>query len=566
MNHKRKLFFTLVSLILAMNLAACAENTAEGSGEATGQVSSSAGIQGPASGQEPEPEEEGVLRVCVSSTPNTLDPTFNNAMDISTILLHLFEGLYSLDQEDIPRPAQAESCDISPDGKTYTFHLREGLAWSDGSPLTAGDYVYSWQRLADPASGTSTSYLLAGVAGYQEVQESGDPQKLQVSAPDDRTFVVQLNAPAAYFLDLVSSGYFLPVQQKTIAENGEQWALSPDTYVGNGPYRLKEWVPDSHILMEKNPAYWNAQAIGPDSIEFMLTASDTSQLAAFTSGELDFVDSVPVNEIPRLAQEGKLQTVPLLSTYYISFNVEKAPFDNLLVRKAFTLALDRGWLCENVGKSGEIPAGAFVPDAVMDAAPGSRFRDAGSYYDPSAEGYAQNFVQAQEALAQAGYPDGAGFPTVELLYVEGSVYQAMAESVQHQWEKLGVRVELVQQEWGTFLGSMNGHDFQIASLAWTADYNDPSSFLDLWTTDGGNNFTGWSNAEYDALIREAMMAGDTQTHFAKLHEAEDLLFDEWLLCPIYYYVDAYLQSPALNNLYASVYGTKYFMYADMGNR
>jgi oligopeptide transport system substrate-binding protein len=293
-------------------------------------------------------------------------------------------------------------------------------------------------------------------------------------------------------------------------------------------------------------------------------ADDVAILNAFVNGDILFADSMTNDEITAWETKPEYHKAGQLGTYYVSFNVEAAPLDDALVREALTLAVDRDYIAVNIGKAGQIPAGAYVPVGLTDSDPAKQFRDVGGdYYDPSAEGYAANLEKAKELLAEAGYPNGEGLPSIEYLYNEGTGHQQIGEALQSMWAELGVNVDLVSQEWATFLNSRKNGEYQIARNGWLADYNDPISFLDMWITDGGNNDAQWSNTEYDALISQIKSSSDQAERMTLMHQAEDILFAEHVLCPLYYYVDIYLQSPTLEGVWSSPLGYKYFMYASV---
>ncbi len=506
----------------------------------------------PASSGSAEPV---VLTVNIGPNPDTIDPALNSAVDGATLIIHAFEGLYTLDKDSVPIPGQAESVAISEDKLTYTFTLRDGLKWSDGSPLTAGDFVYAWNRAISPDTAADYSYMFDVIDGF-------DTGTLNVTAPDDKTIVVKLKAVTPYFLELTAFPTFSPIQKATIDTNGDQWALAPATYIGNGPYKMTEWVPSSHMTYEKNENYWNYAALGPDKIVFQLMEDDNAILAAYQTGDILFADTVPNDAIDTLKSQDDFYMKGQLGTYYVSFNTSKPPFDNKLVREAFILAVDRDYICTQIGKAGQQPAGAFVPTGMTDSDPTKQFRDVGgNYYDPSATANDANLAQAKELMTQAGYPDGEGFPTIEYLYNTSTGHQQIGEALQAMWAKLGVTVTLQSQEWSTFLNTRKNGDYTVARNGWLADYNDPITFLDMWTTGSGNNDAQWSNAAYDQLISDIKSSDDATVRFEKMHEAEDLIFDDWMLCPIYYYVDLYLMSNKLEGVWSSPLGYKYFMYA-----
>jgi len=399
--HKRRGFSMkktaklLTAVIICVLIAsACTQKKGAGPGASPGATTKT-----PAATRE--------LTVHVGSEPDIIDPALNSAVDGATLLVHGFEGLMSLDENGVPIYGQAASYTVSGDGLTYTFKLRDGLKWSDGKPLTANDFVYAWNRAIDPETAADYEYMFESIEGYAE-------GKLNVTAPDDKTLVVKLVAPTPYFLELCAFPTFFPVRKDIVEANPDGWTLDPKTYIGNGPYMLTEWVHDSHMIYKKNPNYWNASAVtGPDTLKFLLMDDHNAILAAFQNNEIAFADSMPNDEIDAWKNKPEFHIAGQLGTYYVSFNVKKAPLDNPLVRKALILADDRDYICVNIGKAGQQPAGAYVPTGLSDTDPTKQFRDVGgNYYDPSKEAYKKNLEEAKKALADAGYPDGKGLPTL----------------------------------------------------------------------------------------------------------------------------------------------------------
>jgi len=501
--------------------------------------------------------EVETLIVHVGPNPDTIDPALNSAVDGGTLIIHAFEGLMTLDKEGKPIPGQAESYEVSEDGLVYTFKLREGLKWSDGKPLTAEDFVYSWNRAIDPETAADYEYIFDVIDGYDEGE-------LNVVAEDDRTLKVTLKAPTPYFLELTAFPTYAPVRKDIIEQYNETWATKPETYIGNGPYKMIEWVEGSHITFEKNKNYWNYEKLGVERIKFMLMDDDTAILNAFKNGEILFADSIPQAEIEAWKDKKEYHVIPQLGTYYISYNVQKEPLNNPKVRQALTLALDREWLCKNVGKQGHIPAGAYVPPGLADADYSEEFRTkGGDYYNPSSAAYQENLNKAKQLLAEAGYPDGQGFPTLTYIYNESTLHAEMAQAIQNMWKELGIIVTLEKQEWNTFLNTRKNGDYEIARNGWLCDYNDPISMLDMWVSNSGNNDAQWSNPEYDALIKEIKETTDRAKRYELMHKAEDMIFEDWLLCPIFYYTDLYLISDKVEGFWTSPLGFKYFMYCSI---
>lgn len=495
------------------------------------------------------------LSITVGPDPDTIDPALNTTVDGGTMVLHVFEGLYTLDKNGTPIPGQAKSYDVNDDKTVYTFHLRDNLKWSDGTPVKASDYIYSWNRAVSPDTASDYEYMFDVIKGYEE-------KNLEVKAPDDKTLVVTLKNAVPYFLELTAFPTYAPVREDIIKSKGEAWATAVDSYIGNGPYKVVEWVPGSHIMMQKNENYWNYKKLGSEKIKFVLMEDDTARLNAFKSEEVLFIDQMPNDEIDAWRDKPEFNLQGQIGTYYVSFNVKKAPLDNVNVRKALILAIDRDYICKNIGKSGQEPAGAYVPIGLTDSDPSKEFREVGgNFYDPTAAANEKNLAEAKKLLADAGYPDGKGLPNIEYLYNEGTGHQAIGEALQDMWKKIGVNVTLVSQEWNTFVNTRKNGDYYVARNGWLGDYNDPISFLDMWITGGGNNDAQWSNAKYDALLKEIKASSDPKERFKKMHEAETIIFDEWMLCPIYYYVDLYLLNQKVEGFWSSPLGFKYFMYA-----
>ncbi|MDR0249220.1 MAG: peptide ABC transporter substrate-binding protein [Oscillospiraceae bacterium] len=538
--------------IMVFSLAACQSSSPSDSESPSGS-SPGTDPSGSSPGTDPGKSNFAELVVHVGPDPDTIDPALNSAVDGATLIAHAFEGLYSLDENGIPVPAQAESVDISGDGLTYTFKLRSGLKWSDGSPITAGDFVYAWARAVDPDTGADYEYMFESIAGY-------DKGELEVAAPDDNTIVVKLVARTPYFLELMAFPTFFPVKQNVVEANGDAWATKVETYIGNGPYKMVEWTPGSHITYAKNENYWNVGALGPERIKFLLMDDDNAILASYMSGGVKFIDTVPNDEIDNLRSRGDFFLEGQLGTYYISFNCAADVLDNPQFRKALTLAVDRDYITKEIGKAGQENAGGYVSTGVADAAPGSEFRAVGgNYYDPSPAAYEANLAEAKAIIAEL-YPDG-NVPTLEYLYNTSTAHQLIGEALQQMWKEIGVTVTLQVQEWNTFLNTRKNGEYQIARNGWLCDYNDPMTMLDMWITGGGNNDAQWSNAEYDSLISQAKNSSDQAERMRLMHQAEDILFDEWVLCPIYFYVDIYMIDGGIDGFYSSPLGLKYFMYA-----
>ncbi|WP_026890291.1 peptide ABC transporter substrate-binding protein [Lacrimispora aerotolerans] len=508
------------------------------------------------------------LAVQIGPDPETIDPALNSAVDGGNMILHAFETLLSVDSENKIVPGQAESFDVSEDGLTYTFHLRKGLKWSDGTPLTANDFVYSWKRLADPK--TAAPYagdMLGYVKGYDEAA-AGNLDALGLSAPDENTFVVELSAPCVYFSKLVTHGSMVPVEKATVEANGDQWTLKPETYVSNGPLKMIEWVPGSHITFAKNENYWDADKVTLNTLKFVLMEDGNAAYSAYQTGEVSMIKTVPTEEVPGLKGKEDFHVEPIMGTYYLDFQNQKEPFNNPDVRMALSLAIDRDYVANTVMQGTYMPATNFVGPGISDAEPGSFFEDetkklnGKDFFD--LKNHDADVAKAKELLAKAGYPDGQGFPTIEYMINDSGYHKPVAEYLQSCWkEVLNINVDIKVVEWATFTPTRRAGDYQVARDGWVYDYDDPSNMLNLMMASSGNNNAKYSNPELDKLLNEANTTADEKEHYSKLHEAENMILKDAAIAPVAYYTDFWLQNPKLKGTWHSPYGYWFFQYATM---
>lgn len=512
------------------------------------------------------------LNLCIASEPQTIDPALNSSVDGAIMCNHMFEGLVKwVDDGEgnaITAPGQAESWDkvANDDGTvTYTFHLRDGIKWSDGQAVTASDFEYSWKRLANPETAADYCYMIDMVKGYAEVADgSAESDTLSVKAVDDTTFQVDLTYDCPYFEEIVAFPATFPVRQDMV-EGSDNWTFDTATYIGNGAYKMTEWSHNAYILMEKNENYYDYENLGPDSIKFALLDDNNAMLKGYNNDELDFIENLPVDEVATYLASGELEIGDYIGTYYVCFNTEDEVFSDPQIRKAFSLVIDRNYIVDSVTQSGEVPATGFVPAGVNDAegASGDDFRTVGGeYYSVSEEDYEKNCEEARQILADAGYPNGEGFPTVEYLYNTDDKHKKIGEALQNMWqEQLGVTVNLDNQDWNVFLQNRKDGNYQIARNGWIADYNDPCSFLDMWYTGGGNNDAQYSRAEYDAAIDAAKATSDPAERMTAFHEAEDILIGEDnVLAPIYFYTQPYMLKDDIAGMYYTPLGYFFFGY------
>ena len=507
------------------------------------------------------------LAVQIGPDPETVDPALNTAIDASNVILHAFETLLTFDENNDIVPGQAESFDVSDDGLTYTFHLRDGLKWSDGSDFTAEDFVYSWKRLADPM--TAAPYaadMLSMVKGYDEAA-AGDIDALGVSAPDAKTLVVELSSPCVYFDKIITHASMAPVKKDVVDANGDQWALAPETYISNGPLKMIEWVPGSHMTFAKNENYWNADKVTLNSLKFVLMEDSNAAYSAYQTGEVQMIKDIPTEEIPSLQDSPDYHLDPRLATSYTIFNTQKAPFDDAKVRMALSLAVDREYVANTLMIGTVAPATNFVGPGISDAEAGSSFEEVtrknngGDFFNVN--NYEADLEKAKELLAEAGYPNGEGFPIIEYMTNDAGYNKPVAEYLQSAWKDLGITMDIKIVEWSTFTPTRRAGDFEICRCGWVYDYDDPSNMLNLLASTSGNNDGKYSNPEVDKLLEEARSTADKAEHYEKLHAAENLIMEDAAVSPLVYSSDFYLQNPKLKGTWHSPYGYWYFMYATM---
>ena len=549
---------------LAVSLAACGSSASTGAASATGEAADAA-----------EAGSNG-FTVQLGPNPETLDPALNAAVDGGNTLITIEEPLLIIDENNEVQPGQAESYEVSDDGLTWTFHMRDGLKWSDGSDLTAADFEYSFKRLASPDTAAPYAETVVGmIDGYQDAignpDEDGntttDPDwdALNVHASEDgKTLTVQLSYPCSYFDKLCAFAAMSPVQEATIEANGDAWCTEPDTFICNGPYMITEWTPSERIVLSKNPYYvggWDSSKIVSDTITLLLLEDSSASYAAYNSGEAQLVKDVPTDEIPSLTRAedgGDFYLDEIMGTYYISLNDQEEPFTDVRVRKALSLAIDRDYVANTIMQGIYTPATALVGPGIVDE--NGYFMDNANGGEPYiSDDYEANLEEAKSLLAEAGYPDGEGFPTITYSANDSGYHIPVAEYLQQAWGELGITMNIDKVEWSSFIPMRRAGDYDISRNGWSMDYNDPSNMLELFTTNNGNNDGKYANPEFDQVIEDSRVA-DKTTHFEKLHEAEDILMNDAACIPVAYYNDFWLQSPSLKGTWHSPYGYWYLQY------
>ena len=558
---KKKLAILLAgALTLLTVLAGCGSSASTGAASDAG--SADAGSE-TAAESTASSDAGNALDVQVGPSPETIDPALNSAVDGANMIIHAFEGLLKFDKDNNVVPGVAESYEVSDDGLTWTFKLRDGLKWSDGSDLTAEDFVYSWKRIADPNTAAPYGYdLLNYIKGYDAASE-GDLDALAVSAPDANTFVVELNNPCVYFDKICAFAVMVPVQKATVEANGEAWTTNPDTYITDGPYYMTEYTDGAQIVFTKNPNYWDAANITFDTITWHLIEDSNAAYSAYQNGDLDMIKDVPTEEIPSLEGYEEFHIEPIMGTYYVTFNTQREPFDNAKVREALSLAIDRAYVADTIMQGTYTPAKNFVGPGVSDEADGSSFEEVttkeyGDHFDVT--NYDADLEKAKSLLAEAGYPDGAGFPEIAYLTNDAGYHKAVAEYLQSAWGDLGITMTINIQEWKTVTADRRSGNFDVARNGWVYDWDDPSNMINLLETGNGNNDGKYSNPDFDKAVDDARNTTDLSEHYKKLHEAEQIALNDAAMAPVAYYNDFYLQKTNLKGTWHSPYGYWYFMY------
>lgn len=468
------------------------------------------------------------LVIVNGAEPETLDPAIITGQPEGRIVNALFEGLTTFDRQGRAIPGVAESWTISPDGRIYVFKLRPDAKWSDGEPVTARDFVASWRRTLTPETAASYNYQLFYVKNAKAFADGKlkNFDEVGVRALDDRTLEVTLENPTPFFLDLCATPPLQPVPLRVVEKYGDDW-IKPGRIVGNGAYVLEDWRINDHIRLRRNPRYWDRANVAIGAVDVLPISKGNVAYNFYASGEADLAldkGLVPPALLDELKNRPDFHSGAFLASNFLRFNCSKGPFTDPRVRRAFSMAVDRGRIVKKITRAGEDAASTLVPPGVA-----GYVAPEGIPYDP--EG-------ARRLLAEAGYPGGRGMPLIRYLYNEAELNEAIAVELQSMWsEELGVQVSLARQEWKVYLNSMNTLDYDIARSSWVGDYPDPNTFLDMFLTGGGNNRTGWSSAAYDALIADAAREADVAKRFAILAQAEEMLVaKEAVICPIYFYV------------------------------
>ena len=620
----KKLMASVLAAAMVLSLAACGSSASSTASSEAASTTESASSESTAEATGTKLNTDtSAMYLCLASEPEHLDPALNTTVDGACLAVNSFVGLLTYDENGAIVPGVAESYDVSDDKLTYTFHLRDSL-WSDGTPVTAGDFVYSWNRAANPLTASDYGYLFDGLiaknpaldsnadgsyvdeAAANEAMANNDILR-NVEAVDDNTLTVTIETPCPYFLSLCAFPTFFPVPQASVeaadpnGENPGAWAAEAG-FVCNGAFTCTEWKHDESMVYTKNPNYYDAENVTLETLNFMLSSDEAAFYAAYNAGNLDFIDSVPTDEIPNLKGiNPEFQVLANLGTYYMCFNVNstlfegKTPEQANAMRKAINLLVDRQYICDNIGQTDQTPANTFIPPAMSDGN-GAEFRqntadytypnaDALGYFDPSEDAYDDNVAEAIELLESAGYKftdDGMLSDETPLSFTyltnSGAGNEAVAAALQQDMAVIGINVDIQAEDWKVFVNDRKAGNFDVARNGWLADFDDPINMIEMWITNSGNNdvqfgrdpATGKAGTvpsyapqdwdKYDELVASIKSETDFAKRANMLHEAEDMLMETYAIVPLYYYNDPYMMKSNVSGMYSNAFGYKYFMY------
>jgi oligopeptide transport system substrate-binding protein len=502
----------------------------------------------------------GTLLLGNGAEPQDLDPAVCTAFTDYNVLISLFEGLTCIDERTSQAvPGSADRWDVSPDGLVYTFHLRQGAKWSNGDPLTAGDFVYSFQRTLSPALASEYAYMLFFIdnAEAYNLGKLRDFSRVGATAVDERTLRIRLGHPCPFLPAIAAHQSWFPVHRGTLekfgagSRRGTAWTR-PGNLVGNGPFLLSEWRPNDRIVVVRNPLYWDAANNHLESVVFFPNDNIGADESDFRAGQLHLTYDLLPDRIGHYRREaaGFLRVDPFSESYFLRFNVTRPPLNDRRVRQALARAIDREAIARDVLYGSRTPAHALTPPDTAGYTPQARI--------PT------DFGAARRLLAEAGYPGGRGFPRLEIQMNSDSINSRIMEAIQQMWlRELGIRVDLVSQEFRVYLDNQRTLAYQVSRSRWIGDYDDPSTYLYMFESDSGNNETGWSSARYDALLRESDRTAEPAARYALLQRAEAILLDDAPIAPVFYGARTYLIQPYVKGWYPSLLGIHRYQYVQL---
>ena len=508
-----------------------------------------------------EANRNKILLITVGSEPRTLDPQAAQGVTEHHIIMAMIEGLVapSIDDQAKVVPGMADRWEHNDDYSVWTFHIGGDRKWSNGDPVTAEDFVFSYKRMLTASFGAQYAenlFILKGAEDYYN-GKNRNFDDVGVKAIDDHNLRIELVGPTPYLLSLVQHDSWLPVSPKAILKFGNidtrdtKWTR-PGNYVANGPFIMKSWRPNDVIEVVRNPLYWDAANVKLNGINFYSIENLNTQDRAFQAGQLHKTDQISLDKVPyyRRMHPELVRIDPYEGAYFYRINTSRKALNDPRVRLALNLAIDRDAIVKNILREDQKPATGFTPPGMGDYKPLNKLA-----YEPE---------RARQLLAEAGYPKGKGFPKFTIHFNTLESHRAIAEAIQQMWkEELGIDVTLENQEWKVYLDTQNSMNYDLSRSAWIGDFMDPVTFLSMWTTGNGNNNTHWSSPKYDALIEQAARTGDPKARFEVLHQAEEIFLSELPVVLVYWYTNAYLLQPSVQNWDPLVLGNHNYKYIDL---
>lgn len=559
MKNRRMLVLLALLMALCLVITGCGGSKPADDTKAPEAPANTTSEESTPTPEAPKEEVKQDVIYVIHNEADKLDPSVTSETFAAPILINAFEGLIRIDNLGNIQPGIAESWNMSEDGITYTFNIRKDAKWSNGDPLTANDFIYSWKRVLTPevaAYYPELFYCIKNAKAYYagEAKE----EELGFKAIDDYTLEIELDKPIPYFTQLVSFWAYYPVHEATVEANPSDWHRKAETYVCNGPFKVNELNFGESVVMAKNTHYWDNDSVKIENLTLRLIPEPSTALIAMESKDVDATYSVPAAEIARLRLESSdLYITPKLHTRYFLINNQAGPFKDDKVRRAFSLALDRQQICDDVLQGGEIPAYALVPHGLIFE--GKDFREEGGNYGvkPHAD-----IEEAKKLLAEAGYPDGEGFPSITVKYWTDPSIKKLVESMQQMWRKnLNVDVKLANSEFKVFFKEVQQYDYEMAAFGWGADYAHPMSFLDILKSKSPNNYTNWGSEEYDEFIAKAKSSVEVAESVKNMHKAEDIAINETRILTVHHTPNVYMVSENLAGWQQDNSSSLYFKYA-----
>ena len=534
--------FLALALATALTLTACGGG---GGKSDTGGGEKKADNNTPAATDVATPQVNRIVSSNMAE-PGTLDPAKARGTHESWPLQHLFVGLTRVNKDGKVENALADKIEISEDGKVYKVTLKDGLKWSDGNPITAEDFEFAWKRVLDPKMESQYAYQLYYIAGAEDYNKGkGKAEDVGVKALDAKTLQVTLKQPTAYFDSLMGFYTYYPVSKKVVEANAD-WAKDPKTLVSNGAFTLKDWTHNSKIVMDKNPNYYEADKVKIDGIDLDIIEDQSTVYQKYVAGEYNMVVELPTEVTAKLRAENNPELVigPNVALYYYNLNPAVKPLNNVKVRKALSLALDRKVITDQITQGGQLPATAIVPPGLLD--------DTGKEFSDANKDLIKTDVEEAKKLLTEGLAEEKMTPAdvkLTILYNTSENHKKIAEAIQQMWNKeLGIKTELENVEFKVKIDRENAHQFEISRSGWVGDYLDPMIFMDLWITGASNNYVNYSNPEYDKLVKEAQTSTDQKLRMDNMKKAEKMILEDMAIVPIYFYTHPYAVKPNVKGI------------------